>query len=93
MATATRNTVPVEDRRTGSPAEQLRRDLVRFRETGRDFDSAWEIAFDRIKWPHDTLSRRMWKANLQGQRPHWRTAYEREQANRAVAATARLAAA
>lgn len=91
---ARRRPVPVEDLRVGwSPAEQLRRDLERFRAAGRPFDEAWRIAWGRCKWPHHTAPKREWKAILAGQRHLWRAAYERERPATQVEATGRLRAA
>lgn len=38
--------------------------LDRARVLGKDFDAAYEFAFSRIRWPHDTAHRREWKALL-----------------------------
>jgi hypothetical protein len=93
MATR-RRPIPVDDHRVGhSPAEQLRRDLERFRAAGRPFDEAWRIAYQRIRWPHHTLPKQEWKAILAGQRHLWHAAYERDTATRVLEATGRLTAA
>jgi hypothetical protein len=89
-----RRPVPVEDHRVGkSPAEQLRRDLERFRAAGRPFDEAWRIAYQRIRWPHHTMPKQEWKAILAAQRHLWRAAYEREMPAAAIEATGKLIAA
>lgn len=67
----------MEDRRRGSPAEQLRCDLERFREAGLEPERAFNIAYARIKWPHDTETRVAWKAILANDMPRWLEAYER----------------
>lgn len=75
MAAPRRRPVPVEDRRHGSPAEQLRRDLERFAVAGLIPERAWQIAFERIRWPHDTAQRKQWKAILENDRERWLAAY------------------
>lgn len=44
------------------------------------FTEAWEFAFSRIRWPHDTGHRREWKAILRdkSQVRQWEAAYNRE---------------
>lgn len=42
------------------------------------FDKAWESAFARVRWPHDTEHRQGWKELLIEQREDWRRAYQRE---------------
>lgn len=91
---ARRRPVPVEDLRVGwSPAEQLRRDLERFRAAGRPFDEAWRIAKSRIKWPHHTAPKKEWKAIIDGQQHLWRAAYDHDEPSAQVEATGKLRAA
>jgi len=71
-------TTPVIDHRTGTPSEQLSADLERMRLAGVPWPRAWEVAFDRIKWPHDTAHRRQWKAVLLGQQDDYEESYYRE---------------
>lgn len=87
---ARKRPVPVEDRRSGTPAEQLRRDLDRFRATGLAFDAAWELAFSRTRWPHDTEQRLIWKGTIAGMRPAFRRRYESAPQSGPQAAVARL---
>lgn len=61
-----------------SPATQMREMLVRSRRSGVGFERAWESAFERIRWPHDTTHRNDWKDQLEADREQWRVAYERE---------------
>lgn len=67
---------PVPDRRIGTPAEQVRRDLQTFRCAGLSFEKAWDHAYQRVKWPHDTEARREWKAVIAAHRHVWAAAYE-----------------
>jgi hypothetical protein len=60
-----------------SPEEQLREHLTRLRRTGVPFDRAWPVAFERVRWPHDTTKRRLAKEILNDTREAWRSAYER----------------
>lgn len=46
------------------PSTQMRLLLEKARDLGKDFDAAYEFAFSRIRWPHDTAHRREWKALL-----------------------------
>lgn len=39
------------------------------------FDRAWEVAWARVKWPHDTAHRREWKRALAWTRRSWELAY------------------
>lgn len=66
------------DRRRGTPAEQLRANLERYRAVhgSADYERAFELAFGRIKWPHDTAHRMQWKAIIMGQREVYRRFYE-----------------
>lgn len=70
-----RTTSPVEDRRYGTPAQQVGAELARFRAAGLDFEAAWEVTFDRIKWPHNTAHRMQWKAIIEAGRHQWEAAY------------------
>lgn len=76
MTATRRNPEPVDDPRSGTPAQQLRASLARQRTAGIDFDAAWDIALGRIKWPHDTVHRVQWKAIIEADRHAWRDAYE-----------------
>lgn len=67
--------IPVEDRRTGNPAEQIRLDLERFRAVGRSFDEAWRMAFIRARWPHVKEERDFWKGMLTAQRHLYEASY------------------
>lgn len=78
--------------RSGTPAEQLERDLRRMRQHGIDFDDAWLRAWSRIRWPHATGDRRQWKAILLGSRHIWRAAYYRHAAPSQHTAVAALVA-
>jgi ABC-type oligopeptide transport system substrate-binding subunit len=46
------------------PSEQMRVLLDKARSLNKEFDAAYEFAFSRIRWPHDTTHRREWKALL-----------------------------
>lgn len=70
----------------------MRRDLARFRAAGRDFETAWSVAYGRVKWPHDTQQRNEWKAILAAGRHHWRSAYERDLPSAREVAAAQLVA-
>jgi hypothetical protein len=61
-----------------TPAEQLRIHLLNARTGGVDFHRAWDVAFKRVVWPHDTGHRRDWKAILDEKRGDWRRAYDGE---------------
>ena len=43
---------------------------------GAPFDMAWDRAWDRVEWPHETPNRRAWKQGLAWSRDAWRAAYE-----------------
>lgn len=58
-----------------TPAAQLRERLAMAKRAGLDFDHAWERAWRRIKWPHDTAHRREWKRALAATRGGWERAY------------------
>jgi hypothetical protein len=88
---ARRATLAVADRRQGTPAEQLRADLSQLRAHDVPFDRAWEVAFRRIKWPHDTITRRAWKPILMAGRERWRECYEGAPTQLPVEAMAALA--
>lgn len=62
-----------------SPAVQMRLLLDDARSRAMEFEQAWEFAFSRIRWPHDTTHRREWKAVLESKKAIavWRSAYER----------------
>lgn len=47
-----------------SPANQMRVMLAHLRASGVPFERAREIAWERIRWPHDTTHRWEWKALL-----------------------------
>lgn len=78
-----------------SPAVQLRIKLKRARAYGQDFDTAWEAAFENIRWPHDTTHRREWKAILGDPlaKEVWRAAFHHEEIDYRERAVARLIAA
>lgn len=40
---------------------QLRAHLERGRAEGMPFERAWPWALERVRWPHDTATRREWK--------------------------------
>jgi hypothetical protein len=63
-----------------SPAVQLRVLLIHARDRGFAFDEAWEWAWARIRWPHDTTHRREWKAVLESADTHrvWGSAYRQQ---------------
>lgn len=63
-----------------SPAVQLRVLLEHGRDRDMSFELAWEFAWTRIRWPHDTTHRREWKAVLEQRdtRRVWQAAYNRE---------------
>jgi hypothetical protein len=71
------------------PAVQLRILLIYGRNCGWEFDAAWRWAFERVRMPHDTTTRREWRQVLGSafddqrpgplrQREMWRRAYERQ---------------
>ena len=60
-----------------APPEQMSAELARLRGKGLRFDRAWELAWERTSWPHDTDQRRQWKDCLRATKDHWRSAYER----------------
>lgn len=59
------------------PAEQLRVHLEAARKGGVSFERAWEAAWKRVVWPHDTPTRREWKDILETDREAWASAYDR----------------
>lgn len=59
-----------------SPAEQLRDRLAMAKRAHLPFDVAWERAWKRVKWPHDTEHRRSWKCALAATRSSYEDAYE-----------------
>ncbi len=63
-----------------SPAVQMRVLLERARERDMNFDEAWDFAFARIRWPHDTTHRREWKDIFRSvkSRRVWRSCFERQ---------------
>jgi hypothetical protein len=62
--------------KTPSPAEQLRTRLELDQSAGLPFDVAWDRAWKRVTWPHDTTRRRHWKRALASTRNSWERAYE-----------------
>lgn len=58
-----------------SPASQMRERLETARAADVAFDTAWERAWTRIQWPHDTLHRRAWKKALASTRESWEARY------------------
>jgi hypothetical protein len=54
--------------------------LIHARDRGFAFDEAWEWAWARIRWPHDTTHRREWKAVLESADTHrvWGSAYRQQ---------------
>src|SRR5579862_1171577 len=70
-----------------SPATQLRALLAACKIRGWNFDTAWKWSWERIKWPHDTTTRRGYK-RFMGENPTdprreavlhrecWRRAYD-----------------
>lgn len=61
-----------------SPVSQMRERLETARAAGVDFDTAWERAWTRILWPHDTMHRRAWKKALASTRVSWESIYNGE---------------
>lgn len=59
-----------------SPAEQLRHHLANARNGAVGFEKAWDAAWCRLAWPHDTTHRREWKATLEESRGLWECSYE-----------------
>ncbi len=57
------------------PAAQLRERLEMARDANVPFDTAWERAWSRIHWPHDTTHRRSWKKALGATRETWESSY------------------
>lgn len=79
MATTLRTTATATSKRgKPSPATQMREMLVKSRRSGVGFERAWDSAYERIRWPHDTAHRNEWKDQLDYDRESWRVAYERE---------------
>jgi hypothetical protein len=60
-----------------TPPHQLRVMLAISRRHGIVFDDAWEKAWIRVRWPHDTEHRRDYKKILLEQLDVWRSAYAR----------------
>lgn len=56
----------------------MRSRLAASRRVGREFDEAWDKAWERITWPHDTVHRRDWKKVLGTTQPAWQRAYEQQ---------------
>lgn len=74
-----------------SPPTQLRHMLMVSRRHGIVFEQAWEAAWVRVRWPHDTEHRRDFKKVLKEQRVDWAAAYERRgEVNRRLIALAML---
>lgn len=73
-----------------SPAVQMRVMLARSRAAGVPFDRAWESAFERVKWPHDTTARLDWKYTLEDARTQWGSAYDRRSSTVKIRATGLL---
>lgn len=61
-----------------SPAEQLRDRLAMAKRAHLPFDVAWERAWRRVKWPHDTEHRRQYKCALGATRGVWESSYNGE---------------
>lgn len=72
------------------PAVQMREFLLLLREQGAEFDEAWRVAFERVKWPHDTVHRREWKAILEQSRETWERAFDLVPPSRAERKLGRL---
>lgn len=90
MAVAERLTA-VNMRPKASPATQMREMLARYRRVGVEFDRAWGIAWQHVRWPHDTEHRHEWKMRLAADVDEWREAYERRGQQRpALSAVYRL---
>jgi len=75
-----------------SPATQMRVHLMRARRRGMSFEKAWDWAFERVRWPHDTMQRIEWKEIIEGQkiRGAFHAAYRREQITERAAHMANL---
>jgi hypothetical protein len=98
-ATATRprrkrsKPAPVQDFRAGkTPPEQMRWQLAALRRGGMPFDRAWDIAFSRIKWPHEKPERVEWRAIVEAGRHQWERAYHGESPLRGGSVTLLLSA-
>lgn len=59
-----------------SPAVQMRFYLARSRRHETPFERAWEFAFRRVRWPHDTQHRVQWKVAIEWSKEAWRNSYE-----------------
>ena len=61
--------------RRGSPAEQLRIELLRLKRHGITFSAAWKSALARIEWPPDGQTRKEWRVAVDGTRAEWERCY------------------
>ena len=71
---------PPPDITRESPARQMRILLQRLRANNLPFETAWDRAWKKVKWPHPTEHRIEWKATLEETRPVWHACYERRAA-------------
>lgn len=61
--------------RRGSPDEQLRVELAIQKSLGLPFEEAWELAYDKVRWPDDKQRRREWVAALNETKQVWLECY------------------
>lgn len=54
----------------------MRLELGRYKQLDASFDEAWNLAWRRIIWPHDTDHRRQWKEALRSTYGEWRACFE-----------------
>lgn len=50
-------------------------ELLRMKRKGLDFDHAWRIAVQRVRWPNDKNSRREWKQVIAATKETWRQCF------------------
>lgn len=48
---------------------------IRARSPHVSFERAWQLAWERVRWPDDTDQRRTWKDVLLGHKEAWEDAY------------------
>lgn len=60
----------------------MRLRLTTAKAAGVPFDRAWALAWERIRWGHNSLARRMEKRAIAAVRPAWQRAYEDTDADR-----------
>lgn len=59
-----------------TPAAQMLMFLSRSKRNGTEFERAWEFAYKRVRWPHDTQHRHGWKEAITWSKQAWENAYE-----------------